>query len=58
VSNALVDMYAKCGSIENALRVFTKMPIHDVVVWNSIILGNVKVWGRSKGNSIVSTNAA
>jgi pentatricopeptide repeat protein len=26
VCNSLVDMYAKCGSIEEAWRVFNKMP--------------------------------
>jgi pentatricopeptide repeat protein len=26
VGNSLVDMYAKCGSIEDAWRVFNKMP--------------------------------
>ncbi|CAM6051292.1 unnamed protein product [Sphagnum compactum] len=42
ICSSLINMYVKCESIENALRVFTKMPIHDVVAWNSIILGNVK----------------
>ncbi len=26
VGSSLVDMYAKCGSLEDAWRVFTKMP--------------------------------
>eukprot|EP01018_Ginkgo_biloba_P010349 Gb_07336 [translate_table: standard] len=39
VWNALVDMYAKCGSIENARYVFDKMPQRDVVSWNVIIAG-------------------
>jgi pentatricopeptide repeat protein len=42
VGNSLVDMYAKCGSIEDAWTVFHKMPLHDVVSWNVIILGHVK----------------
>jgi pentatricopeptide repeat protein len=42
VGSSLVDMYAKCGSIEDAQRVFNKMPSHDVVAWNSMILGHVK----------------
>jgi pentatricopeptide repeat protein len=42
VSNSLVDMYSKCGSIEDAQRVFEMMPTHDVVSWNTMILGYVK----------------
>jgi pentatricopeptide repeat protein len=38
VANSLVDMYAKCGSIEDALRVFNKMSFHDAVSWNAMIL--------------------
>jgi pentatricopeptide repeat protein len=42
VSNSLVDTYAKCGSIEDAWKVFNRMPTHDVVSWSAIILGHVK----------------
>eukprot|EP01018_Ginkgo_biloba_P002733 Gb_33136 [translate_table: standard] len=37
VGNALVDMYAKCGSIENARKLFDRMPQQDVVSWNAMI---------------------
>ncbi|XP_057835812.2 pentatricopeptide repeat-containing protein At3g24000, mitochondrial [Cryptomeria japonica] len=37
VHNALVIMYAKCGSIEDAYLVFREMPSRDVVSWTSII---------------------
>ncbi|CAK9278312.1 unnamed protein product [Sphagnum jensenii] len=37
VGSSLVDMYAKCGSIEDARRVFDSMPSHDLVSWNAII---------------------
>jgi pentatricopeptide repeat protein len=40
---ALVDMYAKSGSIEDASRVFNKMQYsQDVVIWTAIILGHVQ----------------
>eukprot|EP01018_Ginkgo_biloba_P027869 Gb_30918 [translate_table: standard] len=39
VSNALVTMYAKCGSIEDALEMFVKMLERDVVSWNAMITG-------------------
>jgi pentatricopeptide repeat protein len=42
VGNSLVNMYAKCGSMEDAGRVFNKMPSHDVVSWNAMILGHVR----------------
>lgn len=38
-TGALVDMYSKCRCIEYALRVFKKAPSHDIILWNSIILG-------------------
>ncbi|CAM6062806.1 unnamed protein product [Sphagnum tenellum] len=39
VGNSLVDMYAKCGSMEDAKRVFNEMPLRDVVSWNTILGG-------------------
>ncbi|KAK1265029.1 Pentatricopeptide repeat-containing protein [Acorus gramineus] len=39
VGNALVDMYAKCGSIEDAWKVFEKMEVKDVVSWNAMVSG-------------------
>jgi pentatricopeptide repeat protein len=38
----LVDMYAKCGSVEDSQIVFNKMPSLDVVTWNALIVGHVK----------------
>eukprot|EP01018_Ginkgo_biloba_P031908 Gb_25357 [translate_table: standard] len=38
VGSALVDMYAKCGSLEDACRVFGKMPRRNVVSWNAMIV--------------------
>jgi pentatricopeptide repeat protein len=43
----LVDMYAKCGSMADAWRVFNKMPSHDVVSWNAI-LGGCAMHGHGK----------
>ncbi|KAK7295376.1 hypothetical protein RJT34_18283 [Clitoria ternatea] len=37
VSCALIDMYSKCGSIEDARCVFDQMPEKTTVGWNSII---------------------
>uniref|UniRef100_A0A1D1YMB5 Pentatricopeptide repeat-containing protein At4g39530 n=1 Tax=Anthurium amnicola TaxID=1678845 RepID=A0A1D1YMB5_9ARAE len=37
VSNALIDMYAKCGSVTEARALFDKTHGRDVVCWNSMI---------------------
>jgi pentatricopeptide repeat protein len=42
VISSSVDMYAKCGSMEDAQRVFNKLPSHDVITWNVMIFGHVK----------------
>ncbi|KAK8585525.1 hypothetical protein V6N13_050503 [Hibiscus sabdariffa] len=39
ISNALVDMYAKCSDILAAKDVFSRMSRRDVVSWTSIIVG-------------------
>lgn len=39
VSNSLVSMYAKCGSIDEAQSIFESMTCKDLVSWNSMIFG-------------------
>eukprot|EP01018_Ginkgo_biloba_P027263 Gb_11025 [translate_table: standard] len=39
VGSALVDMYSKCGSIEDACMMFNEMPEHNLVSWNAMIGG-------------------
>eukprot|EP01018_Ginkgo_biloba_P030661 Gb_29995 [translate_table: standard] len=39
VGTALIDMYAKCGSVELAFQLFDKMYERDVVSWNAMIAG-------------------
>ncbi|KAJ7942992.1 Pentatricopeptide repeat-containing protein [Quillaja saponaria] len=39
IGNALVDMYAKLGAIDHAHTVFKKLPIKDVISWNTLITG-------------------
>ncbi|XP_012067344.1 putative pentatricopeptide repeat-containing protein At2g01510 isoform X1 [Jatropha curcas] len=35
--SALVDMYAKCGSLKDAIQIFKEMPERNVVSWNALI---------------------
>ncbi|KAF2299326.1 hypothetical protein GH714_031554 [Hevea brasiliensis] len=37
VANALIDMYGKCESLEDAKKVLALMPRTDTVSWNSVI---------------------
>ncbi|KAJ0988750.1 hypothetical protein J5N97_007106 [Dioscorea zingiberensis] len=39
VGNALIDTYAKCGSIKDARKVFDLMNEHDVISFNAMISG-------------------
>ena len=39
LGTVLVDMYAKCGSIEKAEEVFHDLPVWDVIAWNAFISG-------------------
>ncbi|GJM93271.1 hypothetical protein PR202_ga09816 [Eleusine coracana subsp. coracana] len=39
LTNALVDMYAKCGRTDLARRVFERMPARDVSSWTTMIAG-------------------
>lgn len=42
VWNALVDMYAKCGQVEQARWLFDRMVNKNVVSWNLMISGYLK----------------
>lgn len=39
VCNALMNMYAKCGSMSHAQSVFNGMPRQNLVSWNTVITG-------------------
>ncbi|KAK4279412.1 hypothetical protein QN277_011198 [Acacia crassicarpa] len=47
VSNALIDMYAKCGCLEAAFDVFNGIGKKDVVSWNAMLQG-LAVHGHGK----------
>ncbi|XWS24793.1 hypothetical protein CRYUN_Cryun27aG0015100 [Craigia yunnanensis] len=42
VNNAMVDMYVKCGQMNDSLKIFDNMKTHDRVAWNTIITACVQ----------------
>ncbi|XP_058106855.1 pentatricopeptide repeat-containing protein At3g03580 [Magnolia sinica] len=54
VGNALIDMHAKCGSAEDALKEFEKMETRDVVTWNTVIVGCIHTGNCSLGLKMFS----
>ncbi|XP_024522654.1 pentatricopeptide repeat-containing protein At2g13600-like isoform X2 [Selaginella moellendorffii] len=42
MASTLVDMYAKCGCLAEARKVFDNMPSKNVVSWTSLMLGYVQ----------------
>lgn len=47
IGNAIINMYGKNGSLEDSLKVFSKMPCHNVISWNTLIAVSVQ-HGHSK----------
>ncbi|KAJ4951420.1 hypothetical protein NE237_028252 [Protea cynaroides] len=39
VGNSIIDMYSKCGRIEEATQMFNLMPIRNLITWNAMISG-------------------
>ncbi|XP_019444988.1 PREDICTED: pentatricopeptide repeat-containing protein At1g32415, mitochondrial [Lupinus angustifolius] len=39
LENSLISMYAKCGEIDDACRIFSNMTYWDKISWNTIIMG-------------------
>ncbi|CAN1842881.1 Pentatricopeptide repeat-containing protein At2g27610 [Linum perenne] len=37
VSNSMITMYAKCGSLEDAHQIFSAINDHDIVSWNALV---------------------
>lgn len=42
VGNCLVDMYGKCGYVEEAVRVFDSITDKDIISWNSVISASAR----------------
>ncbi len=57
VGSSLVDMYAECGSVEDAQTVFNKIPSQDMVTWTAMILAHVNCMQGMKALKSISTYA-
>ncbi|KAF4352238.1 hypothetical protein F8388_003635, partial [Cannabis sativa] len=44
VGSSLVSLYSKCNELDNAHRIFLKMPVRNVVSWTAIINGFAQEW--------------
>ncbi|XP_065003111.1 pentatricopeptide repeat-containing protein At4g13650-like isoform X1 [Musa acuminata AAA Group] len=42
VGNALVTLYSRCGSLTLAEKIFSEMPCHDRVTYNTLISGHAR----------------
>ncbi|KAI5075015.1 hypothetical protein GOP47_0010976 [Adiantum capillus-veneris] len=51
LGTALVDMYAKCGSLVKAQETIDKLPIQSVVVWNALMTGYAQ---QPQGEQVLS----
>ncbi|PON78583.1 DYW domain containing protein [Parasponia andersonii] len=54
VSNALMDVYAKCGEIDNSMKLFVKSPNINNVTWNTMIVGYVQLGDGEKALTLFS----
>ncbi|EXC25511.1 hypothetical protein L484_009819 [Morus notabilis] len=55
VSNALMDVYAKCGKIENSMELFVQSPEKNDVTWNTMIVGYAQLGDGEKALSLFSS---
>ncbi|KAM3731803.1 hypothetical protein ACB098_11G010300 [Castanea mollissima] len=66
VSSPLMDMYIKCGKLENAHRVFEQLSSKDIISWTSIVSGYAisgktrearKLFDQMPERNVISWNA-
>lgn len=65
VANTLIDMYAKCGCLEEARRVFDLMPVRSTISWGAMSAGYLQgghglcaleLYDKMQGNRVKPDN--
>ncbi|XP_027367479.1 pentatricopeptide repeat-containing protein At3g63370, chloroplastic [Abrus precatorius] len=47
IACSLVDMYARCGTVENSRKIFNSVNLRDLILWTSMINANgMHGWGN------------
>ncbi|KAA8525627.1 hypothetical protein F0562_007491 [Nyssa sinensis] len=39
IGTSLIDMYAKCGNIEDSYRLFKRIDVRNITLWNAMLFG-------------------
>ncbi|RZC87568.1 hypothetical protein C5167_036106 [Papaver somniferum] len=52
VCSSVLNLYAKCGKMDEAMRIFDGMPKKDLVSWTTMISGFVRIGGSMEAVSI------
>ncbi|CAK9164518.1 unnamed protein product [Ilex paraguariensis] len=52
IENSLLDMYVKCGTLNDGHKLFDEMSERDVIAWNSLISGHIKVGQMRRARAI------
>jgi pentatricopeptide repeat protein len=47
VGSSLIDMYAKCGSMEDAWRAFNKIPSGNLISCTAMIFEHIELWQKA-----------
>ncbi|OIT30289.1 PREDICTED: pentatricopeptide repeat-containing protein At2g29760, chloroplastic-like [Nicotiana attenuata] len=55
LDNAIIDMYMKCGSIEDAERLFDKMGEKDIVSWTTMLVGYARAGNFVAARNVLNT---
>ncbi|KAK3199283.1 hypothetical protein Dsin_022698 [Dipteronia sinensis] len=66
VNNTLINMYAVCGTLSDARKLFDESPLLDLVSWNSILAGYVNagnveearyIFDRMPERNVIASNS-
>ncbi|KVH95374.1 Pentatricopeptide repeat-containing protein [Cynara cardunculus var. scolymus] len=56
IESAVIDVYGKCGSLEDAAKVFLNAAGDSLVAWNAIIMGYAQIGCYSKAYDLFQQN--